>query len=294
MGSPGNLHFLEINDNQFRLTEHRHRFPGRMIAGCDGVALFNDANDITAFFVANLATSEAIKLPCLESAPNPVYYSNCIARVPSTGQYKVVYAYEDLNREYHWLTLTVGVDTAWRKISCQQRYSRGNADLDNFPVSVGGMIYWTDYDFEVDGTIYFLAMDTDDETIHEVPIPNGSQEPCAYMKMGDYLSGFVTAPTSSQFEICILKDWRRGEWARLYQIDMEHCRHIPPDLFFYLPIGWLNDDEVLVLEGLTSEGDIYLAYDVKKSETRILDLSSCGIDLNAYAHTKTIVSWKKF
>ena len=115
-------------------------------------------------------------------------------------------------------------------------------DLYNLPVSVGGVIYWTDYDFQVDGTVYFLAVDAEHETIIKVPIPSGSREPYAYTKMGDYLSGFVTALRSLKFEICVLKDWRRGEWTKVYRIDMETSRDVPRDLKVYLPIGWLNDE----------------------------------------------------
>ncbi|KAI8006715.1 putative F-box protein [Camellia lanceoleosa] len=290
-GSPKKAHLLEIKGGGFQVTDLRHRFPGRMMASCDGVALFNDPNDNRVFHVANPATLKVLKLPYLDAPSNPLYYSNCIGRVHSTGEYKVVHAYEDLNKEYHWLVLTVGIDNSWRKISCQHPFSREYVDLDNFPVSVGGVIYWTDCDFQVDGFSFFLAMDVDNETIHEVPIPDVSQEPCAYMKMGDYLSGFTTAPLSLQFEIWVLKDWRQGQWAKLYQVNMEISIDVPQDLFFYLPLGWLNNNEVLILEALTSEGDMYMAYDVKKNEIKIVDLSLCAYDFYAHVHTSTLASW---
>ncbi|GFZ11232.1 hypothetical protein Acr_22g0006300 [Actinidia rufa] len=110
--------------------------------------------------------------------------------------------------------------------------------------------------------------------------------------MGDYLSGFVTALRSLKFEICVLKDWRRGEWTKVYRIDMETSRDVPWDLKVYLPIGWLNDDEVLILESLTSRGDIYLAYDVKRNEANIVDSSVCGSNFHAHTHTNSLVSWQ--
>ncbi|CAL5322157.1 unnamed protein product [Camellia sinensis] len=292
ISSPANFYFFETKGGEFSfsLTYYKHEFPGRMIASYDGIALFIDLIDITILYVMNPVTMEKTRLPSLDEPPNPLYYSSCIARGRSTRQYKVVHSYEDLSREYHWVVLTIGIDNSWRRISSEQTFMRGDMELDNFPVSVSGVIYWTDYDFEEeDGIVYFPAMDVDDETIRKVPIPpSGSIEPCAYTKMGNYLSGFVTAPLSLQFEIYVLKDWLRGEWDKVYEINID----APRGLYFYFPIGWLNDDEMLVLEGLTMEGDIYMAYDVKKNETRVLDLSICGPRFYSHVHTNTLVSYR--
>ncbi|XP_028088297.1 putative F-box protein At3g49980 [Camellia sinensis] len=292
ISSPANFYFFETKGGEFSfsLTYYKHEFPGRMIASYDGIALFIDLIDITILYVMNPVTMEKTRLPSLDEPPNPLYYSSCIARGRSTRQYKVVHSYEDLSREYHWVVLTIGIDNSWRRISSEQTFMRGDMELDNFPVSVSGVIYWTDYDYEEeDGIVYFPAMDVDDETIRKVPIPpSGSIEPCAYTKMGNYLSGFVTAPLSLQFEIYVLKDWLRGEWDKVYEIHID----APRGLYFYFPIGWLNDDEMLVLEGLTMEGDIYMAYDVKKNETRVLDLSICGPRFYSHVHTNTLVSYR--
>ncbi|KAI8030769.1 hypothetical protein LOK49_LG01G00311 [Camellia lanceoleosa] len=172
IGSPANSYFFETKGGEFSfsLTDYKHEFPGRMIASYDGIALFIDLIDITILYVMNPVTMEKTRLPSLDEPPNPMYYCSCIARGRSTRQYKVVHSYEDFSREFHWVVLTI----------------------------------------EEDGIKHFLAMDVDDETIHKVPIPpSGSIEPSAYMKMGNYLSGFVTAPLGLQFEIYVLKDWLR-------------------------------------------------------------------------------------
>ncbi|KAA8534573.1 hypothetical protein F0562_032090 [Nyssa sinensis] len=291
VGSSCHAHFLEIKCGEFRVTDLRVRFPGRMVASCDGVSLFNDPNSHRSFYVANPATLQVTTLPHLDVPPNPLYYSSCIARIPSTGKFKVVHSYKDLHLEYHWLVLTVGIDNSWRKINCQQAFGNDEIELDCFPVSVAGVIYWTDYDFQLNGINYFLAMDMEDETIVKVPIPSGCAEPCVYLQMGDFLSCFTTNLPTSQFDILVLKDLQKGEWVKVYEIGMEVGRDVPQDLFFVLPLGWLNNDEVLVLEALTFQGDLHLAYDVKKKETRVVDLSVCGSNFLPHIHIDSLISW---
>ncbi|KAK9284048.1 hypothetical protein L1049_012308 [Liquidambar formosana] len=289
--SPGCARFFEIKDGEVRVTELKRQFPRRMVASCEGVSLFTDPIDHRALYVANPATLQVTKLPYLNLPPNPLFFSSSIARISPTGQYKVVHAYKDSRKVCHWLLLTVGVDNSWRKIDCHPAIGSGQIDLECFPVSVGGVVYWIDFEFYLDGDNYFLAMDMGDETIHKVPIPSGRTDPCTYLKMGSYLSSFtLILPSTLQFEVCVLKDMCRGEWAKVYVINIGTGGGIPRNLFCVFPIGWINSDQILILEALTSQGDVLLAYNVETQETKLVDFELCGCEFSQI-HTNSLVSW---
>ncbi|XP_052210009.1 putative F-box protein At3g17490 isoform X2 [Diospyros lotus] len=290
ISSVGRSNFLELRDGLIQLTEIRHDHQLRVVGSCDGVALLIDLVNFSTLYVANPVTKEVAMLPSLEVPMFPLHCSNLIVRVPSTGVYKVVHACF-CSRKCHWLVFTVGTDNAWRMFNCQQTFNSKDVDMDKFPVPVGQMIYWTGFDFQVDGITYFLGMEMNDETTHKVPFPKTSREPHAYLRMGDYLASFSTTSADMKFEICVLKDWRRGEWARVYQVHMDIDREPFPCPFVYFPVIWLNNEEVLVFEGLTMDSHFYFFCDVKSGETRFMNLGSSDC-FAVYLHTNTLLSWE--
>lgn len=289
---PSCASFFEIKAGEFRMTELKGPFPGRMISSCDGVALFTDPIDHRCHHVANLVTKEVVTLPNLDVPHNLDYFSSSIARISLTGEFKVVHAYEYSNKVCHWLLFTVGVDNSWRQFDFCPAYEIGLLDMDCFPVSAGGVIYWIDFDIKLDGLCYFLALDMGDETFHKVPISSGRPEPLTYLKLGNYLSSFrFNQPNAMQFEVQILKDLRQGEWIKLYMINLDLGGDSPCDVFCVYPIAWLNADQILILDALTSRGNLLLAYHVKTRETTILEVGTSMHDFSQ-CHTNSLVSWK--
>lgn len=281
---------LEIEGDEFKVTDVRCQFPGRLIGGCDGVLLITDSNNPKSFSVANPVTMQVTMLPNLEVPLNSLYDSTYILHVPSIRKFKLVHLYEDLRSVFRWVVVTVGIDNSWRKIDVQQAFDRHHIGMNWFAVPAGEVVYWPELDFQLDGTRYFLGMDMVDETTYNVPVPFGSVDPCAYVKMGDYLSCFKKMG-SVHFEIFVLKNMQRGEWVKAYDINVMISGRIPLGLTLVLPVCWLKNNDILILEAITSQEDVYLAYDVKKKEIRTMNLSTCCRHFNALIHTDSLLSW---
>uniref|UniRef100_A0A803ML53 KIB1-4 beta-propeller domain-containing protein n=1 Tax=Chenopodium quinoa TaxID=63459 RepID=A0A803ML53_CHEQI len=163
-------------------------FEATILGSCNGLLLLQNAIVPKELFVVNLITKAHISLPPLPLTvprvvvhPKPLVHhkpSAVLAFVPSSGQYKVLYAcfvseYEHPPYlepgKFKLMVWTVAVDETWRAIDCQgiTMSNEAKKTLLSHPFSTaGGYICW----FHTDHYLG-LALDIDAETMYQFAGP---------------------------------------------------------------------------------------------------------------------------
>lgn len=103
------------------------------------------------------------------------------------------------------------------------------------------------------------------------------------LELGNSLSFIMRH--SAEVHVCILKDLRCNEWAKLYKI-----REAIDGLNFlcesFIPVGWLDDGQILVFIDFEK---LVVTYNVKTGEARSFNVFSSDF---IRKHTNSLVSWK--
>ena len=87
-------------DRKFKINYLNLEFPGKTSGSSDGVLLINRSSSALDSFVANPVTKQVQKLPCLASTCRLSSHCNNIAKIPCTGELKVVSLARDSNGIY--------------------------------------------------------------------------------------------------------------------------------------------------------------------------------------------------
>ncbi|XP_028126339.1 uncharacterized protein LOC114323069 [Camellia sinensis] len=213
-----------------------------------GLSLFSGSYPERFLFVGNHVTQKYKSLH-FPIAKGHLLLSCHIGYISCTEEYKVVCHCEISGGEYRWFVLSVDKNNmSWRRMETSLKRISFYCD-DGASVSVGGDIYCSQMNshiFAVDlydetshlgikhpeimiqypyGTkenvsvlkSHIFAVDLYDDTSHSVQVPNEFVGSCySLLELENSLSFIVRH--SAEVHVCILKDLRCNEWAKLYKI----------------------------------------------------------------------------
>ncbi|XP_021895372.1 uncharacterized protein LOC110812819 isoform X3 [Carica papaya] len=289
---PFSSHFVEIRESSIKSCID-FDFPGKIMAGHDGLLVFKDAKDNKSLHVANPVTKQQEKLPLL-TFPYDVTSLKCgLARVASTGEYKAVITYKvgKFKQRFQQM-VTLGSDKSWRWIDTSHVDSTAQRTFDFAPFCIGGFIYWC-----FCKNPYVVVLDVATEKVHQVPVP----ECCVsitstYLSMGNSLSMILRDAVEMQLEVWILTDMKEGEWVDLYRINLEPERHMISDMFgmeniVLSPFAWMNNGELLILR-VESNFWPFISCNVKTGEIRFVELYCDVAQQTRRVHVNSLVSWR--
>ncbi|KAJ4839594.1 hypothetical protein Tsubulata_020237 [Turnera subulata] len=210
---------------------------GCIVSSSDGVVLIR--NDFQCF-IANPITRQVLKLPDTKHF-SPSLCFNGIARIPNTGELKVVLHRKISN---HFFIITAGDGKKWRryKISTVIKPSR----IRNHGTSVGGVVYSSVIDGGHCHCIF--AVDLRDESGHQVMLPDGKHQTILSNRDSLYVID-VAMRNTGFWRVWLLKDLHRREWVRIQDLDISAMGLLEP---LPKPLVWLESEQVMVVD--TSRG----------------------------------------
>ncbi|XP_059670749.1 uncharacterized protein LOC132316256 [Cornus florida] len=289
---PNVIDFVEIiNVSGVRIRELRYEFRHPICASCDGLVLFkHDSNDLI-FCVANLITNQILTLPPLSE---PIRNDLCtLVYGHSIKRYKVVFL-DYTNVDLMCANFTVGTDTEWRPIDTKHiPNTNWNYSFSAFsaPLSAGGYLYWTPRFRET----FLLVLDVEAEILHRLPFPKVLNKKKSYFMVRESFLVLMVRIEKFLWEVLVLTELNKGEWTRLYNIDLTGqsgmlSQHQNWSLECYLfPLAWLKNGELVIFR-ISDTPRIYVLYNIKTKE-----VSSFSINKNFrsyHAHANSLVSLK--
>ncbi|KAJ4838025.1 hypothetical protein Tsubulata_040427 [Turnera subulata] len=217
--------------------------PGRIVCSSDGVVLFLRgalSSERIQHYIANPVTGRVLKLPDPNNFELSHEFSG-IARIPNTGELKVVVLSKYYPKELS--ALTVGEGMQWRKLRSPPRIFKIRNFYLNHSYSVSGVVYSAEDDS-------VSAVDLCDESVHNVMFPEksrwgmwGKRIVCSSDSL--YLIDEHPIPNNGFLRLWLLKDLHRKEWVKIQNLNisgMPSLRGSP------LPLIWLESEQVLVVK----------------------------------------------
>ncbi|KAJ4824243.1 hypothetical protein Tsubulata_046142 [Turnera subulata] len=294
--------------NDIHVSDLNLLFPGSIISSSDGVVLIWKYS--TELYVANPVTRQIVELPLpitrqIVELPLPITRQivglpfphnsglfpsfSGIARIPSTGELKVVVLTEFPQELF---VLTVGDGMRWRKLSFPPGI-RIKQKMGNGVCTVAGVVYSTTERESVYDSI--SAVDLRDESVHNVMLPEKSEfwekaETIVCSRDNLFLMDAEPIRNKKFLRLWLLKDLHRGEWVRLRNLNLSRIPYPEPEIF-PTPLVWLKSEQVLVvqhqrmdLKGLedddTAESSpnvyVVVAYFLRSGKCKLL--AKCGDD----------------
>uniref|UniRef100_A0A5B6YYW5 F-box associated beta-propeller type 3 domain-containing protein n=1 Tax=Davidia involucrata TaxID=16924 RepID=A0A5B6YYW5_DAVIN len=287
---PYSAHFVDVGGGDINSSKVKLRFPGKIMASHDGLLLFRDAKDDQILHVANPITKKWVTLPPFNVTYKIASLKCGLACIPSTKEYKVLLSCKDEKNNRHCLIVTVGINNAWRLVDTKHVCEAALLTLDFFPRSVGGFAIWAFHE-----NPYVLTLDVEAEIIHQLSVPRSCESKiCVYLVMGSFLS-FITGHDSKlKMEVWVLTDFERGEWTKLYKIDLEDERLMLESTFYpnveLHPVAWLNHGELVIFR-VPRRQRHFVAHNVKTGQTKFVEID---YDINRHikrVHVESLVSW---
>ncbi|KAK2974971.1 hypothetical protein RJ640_009130 [Escallonia rubra] len=285
--SPELAHFVEIKDSDVTVTEERYPLRISLCATCNGLVLYLDHLTGSHLYVANFVTKQQMLLPMVTHC-DALFCS--LAYSASTREYKVVHNYTDINGNFCFEILTVGVDKAWRPVRTEHLCCANLRTLCSISVCIGKFMYWAG-----GSSLCILSLDVETEMISLLPIPKGCNVRKNLIAIGNFLC-MTTALSELSWDIWLLVDVKTGEWTKLHTIDLEDHRYmcermLDPDKLPPYPVASLNNGELLIFHG-DSPSKTCISLNVKTGEIRRL-LSCHPYDFNYFLpHIHSLVSLK--
>ncbi|KAL7159887.1 hypothetical protein ABFS83_01G057400 [Erythranthe nasuta] len=284
--------FMSIGRGGIEVSKFGCNFKWAFWSSCNGLVLqFRDTLDSDSCFVANPITKRNFPLS-VSLCPKVQLYRYSIAYAAASMVYKVVHTFpyeqeEDVEVQKCGI-LTVGVDKLWRS-GCTEHLSPINRELlKEVPLTTEGFIHWT----RPTGN-HILTLNVETEVITEIPFPQGYGERLFKycLSTGSALT-FLTHGSGFSWEVWELKTENGLEWTRVNKIDLEAqkgkfvnlgCECPDEDRpstgpLILVPVGWLNDGEVLVLH-VSDPTRVCILYNLR---TRGIDF----FELEDYCHNQ--------
>ena len=284
--------FAELGKTNATVTEVNFPFPIEVLATCDGLVLFRDRQnrDGLELFrdrknmtirVANPLIKKVVSVPPL-TVQGYHYSAFSLACTRSTREYKVVVTYGSNIRieDFDCMVVTLGKDHAWKLTNNSKKFPNSWRKLLRYcPLSKGGFLYWTYFDFPS-----VVTLDVESELFYEFPSPavlcGGGYTAVHCLIRGKSLScmvQFLGSPGIMFWDVWDLCDPMSGEWKKLYRIEWDFKKRRSRQVFkgllsrpdvktAFVPIAWVNNGEVVLFCVSCSPGP-YIAYNVKTGET---------------------------
>ncbi|KAK2974970.1 hypothetical protein RJ640_009129 [Escallonia rubra] len=284
---PELAHFVEMKDSDVTVTEERYPLRISLCATCNGLVLYLDRLIVIHLYVANFVTKQQMLLPIVTYC-DPIFFS--LAYSASTREYKVVHTYTDINGNFCFEILTVGVDKAWRPVRTEHLCCANLRTLCSISACIGKFMYWAG-----GSSLCILSLDVETEMISLLPIPKGCNVRKNLIAMGNFLC-MTTVLSELSWDIWLLLDVHTGEWTKLHTIDLEDHRNmfermLDPDKLPLHPVASLNNGELLIFSGKWPSRN-RISYNVKTGKIRPL-LSCHPYGSNVYLpHIHSLVSLK--
>ncbi|XP_059670751.1 F-box protein CPR1-like [Cornus florida] len=278
----------------------RYGFSNPILSSCDGLVLFrHDDNDLL-FCVANLITKQMLTLPpsfqpigrnSYSTVSAVLYYAHSIKR------YKVVHVFFVNHYQFKCEILNVGGETSWRLIDTNHNPTINLYFLDLIggrgrKITVhcaGGYLYWT---LPYKKSTYLLAMNVEDETMHQVPYPMIFEAKRGYFVARESFLTLMIEDRNCCWEVRALTDLKTREWTRLFNVHfygqrgMLH-RHLVPHV-------WLKNGELVIFQNLYSS-KTYIVYNIKTREVTsfLMGERDMGFEYHHHeVHVNSLVSLK--
>ncbi|KAL7159890.1 hypothetical protein ABFS83_01G057700 [Erythranthe nasuta] len=258
-------------------------------SGCNGLLLLCDLcgedRCSETLYVTNPATNQHFPLPkCI----GPAYRNSGMAYSAASTAYKVVATpYNFESGKLDCVILTAGVDYSWRPVRTQHLSLEVRKILKGIPLTTDGFIHWTDK--EQPGA-RVLTLNVETEVITESRVDPQccyrSERLKYYLSRGRSLTLLVSCGGLS-WEFWNLEP-ETGEWTKQHNIDLESREgelvnlihrsrggpnsYPPPTPLHLVPIGWLNNGDVLAFHGWHPSSLCFL-YNV-----RTLTIDSFGME----------------
>ncbi|KAB1205479.1 hypothetical protein CJ030_MR7G010580 [Morella rubra] len=301
---------LTLSKGVLNQTDFKLHFPGLMLASSFGIALFyRESRGIAIFrgesygcnlYVVNELTKQMVELPGSHVEVRAFYFSqSSIAYISGTGEIKVITTGRDMKGEFQWYILTVGSEMSWRVIdstSIPKHHLRRFVRYGLPTNSVGGVIYWQ-YSLYNPSVV---VTDLCEETIHCFSLRHlSSVRYSRLLEMGTHLSWIEHQMHSRCEEVWIVKvkDLHQiDERAKLYTNTPNF-----DGIFHPRPIGWLDDQQILVYTGYTLSTDTDLptpflvgtviAYNVSTGMKIYQSRADPSPHNVLKMHTSSLISW---
>ncbi|KAK9291881.1 hypothetical protein L1049_019832 [Liquidambar formosana] len=286
--------FIESEEGEVRVKPLERQFPGQMLASCEGVSLFYYHHCLDFLYIVNPVTKKAIIIPF----PSLIHVAWIgyfrMARIPHTGEFKVLCRCKDQNVRFHWLVLTVGTNATWRRIDTIP--GEDSIDLEKEVcslVSVEGVVYCAT--IGIAGVGRLLAIDLRDETIHNIIMPYGSFNGLIEMRKNlycmmctlEYFEGGGTY-VMKELEIYILEDLHSSRWIKVYEIETNMEAEA---IWFrgFWPVAYLDDGH-MILRIPNGDKHSFVAYDLKTREITAINLGIVAPNV-IVIYKSSLASW---
>lgn len=278
--------FFDKIQGNLRMKRLAPVFEGVVTESCDGVMLLCDRfYKCKNIRLLNPVTMQEVHLPVL---PNP-HDSNklSIGRVRCTGRFKVVCTVGSMEVSYHWLVLTVGEDTSWRRVDITIDKDIKESDINDGPQSVGEIIFWGLGKKESTPGISIYALDLRDETTHKICVPDRDLG-VTVLDGALFRNKIVHDVGNDYMELELLNDFHQGEWVKVMRFRTGEIWHE-----FFSPVVGLLNLQVLIFLAQPRPEDLYqlvfIAYNVKTGERSTI-ASGVRVAFPIVVHCNSLVS----
>ncbi|KAL3639193.1 hypothetical protein CASFOL_017100 [Castilleja foliolosa] len=283
--------FMTMQQGRIETSNLNYGFSSPYWSTCNGLTLEMAGLQGSVYHITNPLTKQLFVLP---PAPRKVFWHCGIGYTTVSMEYKAV-TINPVAKD-PWLILTVGVDSSWRVIRTAHSPLLAGMLTTGPPFITEGFMHWAcgayrTYRTQRKVVNQVLSLDVENEIVTKSSVPfvyGGYDDHWTYLSTGKYLTVLITCGK------CLWEVWemRSGEWRKMDGVIIDlGMKMFERFGFEIVPVGWLNDLEVLVFRVIASNEDrrCIFVYNLLTKETNMYVLPNLSLFNCPVVHKNSLV-----
>ncbi|KAL3628816.1 hypothetical protein CASFOL_027862 [Castilleja foliolosa] len=292
----GETFFMTMQQGQIETSNLSYGFSSPYWSTCNGLTLEMAGALGSVYHVINPLTKQVFVLP---PAPRIVFWFCGIGYTPVSMEYKAVTTSLELDSKDAWLILTIGVDSSWRVVRTDHFRCLARMLSMGSPFITEGFMHWAGCSNRTQRKVWnqVLSLDVETEILTKSCVPfeyGGYDDHWTYLSTGKFLTVLITCGE------CLWEVWemKSGEWRKMDGVIIDLGTKMF-ELFGFeiVPVGWLNDLEVLVFRVIsyidvrpfTDVRSYIFVYNLLTKETSVFELPNVSLLHNPVLHKNSLV-----